>query len=139
MNLKVGVDGRVLVCQVTENGAAERASDPNGNTCPIKLRDEIIDINGVSLNVIFQKSPFTCTIKKIYITYLNKFSSKNMTNEDISSIVQELPLFISLKLKRRSLQEHDPTDVSPTSAVENNNESSSSGHTSPNIINIKVF
>lgn len=36
---------------VTENGAAERASDLNGNRCPVKVRDEIIEINGVSLSV----------------------------------------------------------------------------------------
>lgn len=53
MNLKLlGNDGgRVVVSNVTENGAAERASDSNGNHCPVKLRDEIIEINGVSLSV----------------------------------------------------------------------------------------
>lgn len=61
-----------------------------------------------------------------------------MKNEDILSLVEELPLFITLKLKR-SIQDQDPIRVSSASAaVENLNESSSSGRTSPNIINVKV-
>lgn len=51
MNLKLGDDGRVVVAHVIENGAAERASDSNGNRCPVKIRDEIVEINGVSLSV----------------------------------------------------------------------------------------
>lgn len=51
MHLKLGNDGRVLVGHVNENGAAERASDSNGNRCPVKIRDEIVEINGVSLSV----------------------------------------------------------------------------------------
>lgn len=46
-----GGSGRVMVSSVTENGAAERASDSNGNRCPVKVRDEIIEINGVLLSV----------------------------------------------------------------------------------------
>lgn len=52
MNLKLGDDGRVVVAHVTENGAAERASDSNGNRCPVLIWDEIVEINGVSLSVI---------------------------------------------------------------------------------------
>lgn len=51
MNLKLGDDGRVVVAHVIENGAAERASDSIGNRCPVKIRDEIVEINGVSLSV----------------------------------------------------------------------------------------
>ncbi len=53
MNLKVEKDGSVIVESVLENGAAYRASDLNGCRCPIRVRDEIIEINGVLLNVIF--------------------------------------------------------------------------------------
>lgn len=52
MSLKVANDGRVFVSNITENGAAERASDSNGTRCPVRVRDEIIEVNGVSLNVI---------------------------------------------------------------------------------------
>lgn len=52
MSLKLDNEcGRVVVCNVSENGAAERASDANGNHCPVKLRDEIVEINGVSISV----------------------------------------------------------------------------------------
>lgn len=51
MTLKLGDDGRVVVAHVIENGAAERASDSSGNRCPVKIRDEIVEINGVSLSV----------------------------------------------------------------------------------------
>jgi hypothetical protein len=51
MSLKVEKDGSVIVESVLENGAAYRASDLNGCRCPIRVRDEIIEINGVSLNV----------------------------------------------------------------------------------------
>ena len=57
-----------------------------------------------------------------------------MKNEDILSIVQELPLYVVLTLKRF---EQD----SPTSAIspnENNPESVTSGHNSPNVASIKV-
>lgn len=61
-----------------------------------------------------------------------------MKNEDILSLVEELPLFITLKLKR-SVQEQDQPRESPPSTAENViNESSSSGRTSPNIVNVKV-
>lgn len=64
-----------------------------------------------------------------------------MKNEDILSLLDELPLFITLKLKRSIQQDQDQTArmLSPTaSPAENINESSSSGRTSPNIINDKV-
>ena len=51
MNLRVAKDGRVLVVSVIENGAADRASDPSGNSCPVRAKDEIAEINGVSLTV----------------------------------------------------------------------------------------
>ena len=51
MHLKVEVDGRVHVTNVMENSAAFRASDLNGNRSPIINKDEILEINGVSLNV----------------------------------------------------------------------------------------
>jgi hypothetical protein len=54
MHLKVE-DGAVIVVNVTENGAADRASDCFGNRCSIKCQDEIIELNGVSLSVIFFK------------------------------------------------------------------------------------
>jgi hypothetical protein len=52
MTLKIQEDGQILVVNVLENGAAERASDLNGNSCPIKPNDRILKINGVSLHVI---------------------------------------------------------------------------------------
>lgn len=52
MNLKLDSENsRVVVSYVTENGAAERASDASGNRCPVRIRDEILEINGVSLSV----------------------------------------------------------------------------------------
>lgn len=62
-----------------------------------------------------------------------------MTNEEISTVVQELPLFVLLKLKRSTREAGELAPVSPTSVNnDKNNDSSSSGHTSPNITNIKV-
>lgn len=51
IELKVDPEGNVIVTKVALNGAAERASDSNGNCCPIREGDEIIDINGTPLIV----------------------------------------------------------------------------------------
>lgn len=63
-----------------------------------------------------------------------------MKNEDILSLVEELPLFIALKLKRgvQTENQEPAVRISPASPAENVNESSSSGRTSPNIVNDKV-
>ena len=53
MNLDVKDDSSVTVINVTENGAANRASDFDGNSCPIRAKDEITEINGVSLKVFY--------------------------------------------------------------------------------------
>lgn len=47
----MGKNGSVHVVNVTENSAADRASDAYGNRRPIKVNDEILEINGASLNV----------------------------------------------------------------------------------------
>lgn len=74
-----------------------------------------------------------------------------MKNEDILSLVDELPLFVTLKLKR-SIQDLGGEPTTPLgglfsresaagSAAENLNDessSTSSGRTSPNINNVKV-
>lgn len=51
LNLKVEDRDSVLVVNVIENSAADRASDHNGNRQPIHANDELLEINGVSLNV----------------------------------------------------------------------------------------
>ena len=51
MTLRVIENGRIVVMNVSEMGAAYRASDLFGNNCPIKKNDRIIKINGVLLNV----------------------------------------------------------------------------------------
>lgn len=51
MTLKVQDNGHIVVVDVTEDGAADRASDLHGNSCSIKPLDCIIEINGVSLHV----------------------------------------------------------------------------------------
>lgn len=72
-----------------------------------------------------------------------------MKNEDIFSLVDELPLFVTLKLKRDTGEPTASTalpagttreeTLAGSSAIgENLNESSSSGRTSPNIVNVKV-
>ena len=66
MNLKVEEDGCVMVVNVIENGAADRASDSAGNRCSIKAKDEIIEINGVSLNVCFFSSNFLIVFQNIF-------------------------------------------------------------------------
>ena len=45
-------DNRVLITGIVPNSASNRASDSRGNICPILLNDEILEINGVALNVI---------------------------------------------------------------------------------------
>jgi hypothetical protein len=57
-----------------------------------------------------------------------------MKNEDILSIVQELPLYVVLTLKR--FEQDSP--ISAVSPNENNPESVTSGHNSPNVASIKV-
>jgi hypothetical protein len=53
LNLNVGKDdSRVLVTGIVQNSASNRASDARGNICPIMLNDEILEINGVALNVM---------------------------------------------------------------------------------------
>jgi len=51
MNLRVEESGHIVVINVVENGAANRASDLHGNSCPIMPNDCIVEINGVSLHV----------------------------------------------------------------------------------------
>lgn len=52
LNLNVANDdNRVLVTGIVLNSASNRASDSRGNICPIMLNDEILEINGVALNV----------------------------------------------------------------------------------------
>lgn len=51
MTLKVQDNGHIVVVDVTEDGAADRASDLHGNSCSIKPLDCIVEINGVSLHV----------------------------------------------------------------------------------------
>lgn len=51
LNLKVEDKDSVQVISVAENSAADRASDLNGNRQPIHINDELLEINGVSLNV----------------------------------------------------------------------------------------
>ena len=97
MNLRVAKDGRVLVVSVIENGAADRASDPSGNSCPVKSKDEIAEINGVSLTV----RPAHWSSEgnsQLFADCL--LTLQNMTNEDILTIVQELPLYVLLTIKR---------------------------------------
>ena len=53
MNLRVEESGHIVVVSVIENGAANRASDLHGNSCPMRAYDTIIEINGVSLHVIY--------------------------------------------------------------------------------------
>lgn len=58
-----------------------------------------------------------------------------MNNEDIISVVQELPLHVSLSLKRVKLE----SLLSPLTVNENSNKKSlNQGHCSPNIASIKV-
>lgn len=53
LNLNVANDdNRVLITGIVPNSASNRASDSRGNICPILLNDEILEINGVALNVI---------------------------------------------------------------------------------------
>jgi len=53
LNLNVAKDdSRVLVTGIVQNSASNRASDARGNICPIMLNDEILEINGVALNVM---------------------------------------------------------------------------------------
>ena len=53
LNLNVANDdNRVLITGIVPNSASNRASDSRGNICPIMLNDEILEINGVALNVI---------------------------------------------------------------------------------------
>jgi hypothetical protein len=51
MNLRVEENGSVVVMNIIQNSAADRSSDSNGNRCPIRCKDEITEINGVSLSV----------------------------------------------------------------------------------------
>jgi hypothetical protein len=67
MNLKVEEDGCVMVVNVFENGAADRASDSAGNRCSIKAKDEIIEINGVSLNVCYFFFKFFNLIQDLFL------------------------------------------------------------------------
>ncbi len=53
MSLRVEESGHIVVINVVENGAANRASDLHGNSCPIMANDRIVEINGVSLHVNF--------------------------------------------------------------------------------------
>ncbi|CAF0708860.1 unnamed protein product [Brachionus calyciflorus] len=107
LNLKVEPTGSVIVVSVIENSAADRTSDLNGNRRSIQINDELLEINGVSLN--------------------------NMSNEDILSVVQELPLHVSLKLKRSEFE----VLASPVEA-NSNNEAIESGQSTPNSSNTKV-
>lgn len=54
-----------------------------------------------------------------------------MKNEDILCIVQELPLFVSLKLKRYE-QENSASLSNHTNSNENNNHLITPGHVTPN-------
>ncbi|RMZ93980.1 PDZ domain-containing 2, partial [Brachionus plicatilis] len=101
LNLKVEEKGSVLVVSVNENSAADRASDIAGNRQSIQMNDELLEINGVSLN--------------------------NMSNDDILCVVQELPLHVSLKLKRST----SLVAISPNETNSNNN-AIESGQSSPN-------
>lgn len=56
MQLRVEDTGHIVVVSVVENGAADRASDLHGNSCPIKALDCIVEINGVSLHVIYPQN-----------------------------------------------------------------------------------
>jgi C-terminal processing protease CtpA/Prc len=51
MHLKVEQNGSVIVTNVVESGAAYRASELNGTQNPIRVNDEITEINGVLLTV----------------------------------------------------------------------------------------
>ena len=57
-----------------------------------------------------------------------------MSNDDILLLVQELPLNILLTLKRY----HPCSPNQIASPIENNNETISSGHETPNIADTKV-
>jgi hypothetical protein len=75
MALRVEDTGSLIkVVNVTENGPADRASNLKSTTFPIRSNDEILEINGVSLF--------------------------NLTHEDIMSIIEELPLYVVLAIKR---------------------------------------
>jgi hypothetical protein len=58
MHLRVETDGRVIVTSVLESSAAFRASNLTGLPCPVKIKDQIIEINGVCLNVSLYKLLF---------------------------------------------------------------------------------
>ena len=53
LNVSNEENSKVIVARISPKSAALRASDPKGNICPIMLDDEILEINGVELNVIF--------------------------------------------------------------------------------------
>lgn len=74
MGLKVEDNGTVIVNSVLKDSAADRASDVFGYTVPIRAKDNILEINGVSL--------------------------KNLNKDEISLILSEIPLYLALTISR---------------------------------------